>query len=342
MNEISEKLGLDIDEQFYKPARKNNTRTSIKDVVTMIPNYNYMADLIQLPKTTKGFIYLLVIVDLATNLFDCEPIKNKESATVLEATKKIFGRKIIKIPYSSIKTDGGTEFKSVWHKWINSKDIFHPISSPHRHTQLSVINNLCKQIEYYLFMFMNQMEIKTAKPYNNWTDIIDLVRDELNKVRKRKAYTPKTIFQQVDKPVKTSGNKFKVGDVMYYALDYPIDSLGRKQPTSTFRTGDRRWSYVPKKIIKLEYYPNEIRYILNIPQHVAFKENQLMKAGKHESEKFIVEKIIGKKIENRKVYYLIKWKGYPKEKATWEPKTLLIQDGLNQMIGIYEEGNNNK
>ena len=41
------------------------------------PNFNYMSDLIELPTTTEHYKWLLVVVDLATNLFDIEPMKNK-------------------------------------------------------------------------------------------------------------------------------------------------------------------------------------------------------------------------------------------------------------------------
>ena len=34
---------------------------------------------------------------------------------------------------------------------------------------------------------------------------------------------------------------------------------------------------------------------------------------------YAVEKIIGKKIEDNEIHYLIKWEGYPKDQSTWEP-----------------------
>lgn len=36
-----------------------------------------MSDLIVLPETNEGYKYLLVVLDLATNLFDYQPIKRK-------------------------------------------------------------------------------------------------------------------------------------------------------------------------------------------------------------------------------------------------------------------------
>ena len=52
-----------------------------------------------------------------------------------------------------------------------------------------------------------------------------------------------------------------------------------------------------------------------------------------EGEEYIVEKILDKRIEERKtVYYLIKWKGYGDEDNTWEPKLNLG----SEMIKEYE------
>jgi len=40
----------------------------IKNNIPRIEDYNFMADLIEMPETLKGNKYILVIADLATNL----------------------------------------------------------------------------------------------------------------------------------------------------------------------------------------------------------------------------------------------------------------------------------
>ena len=36
--------------------------------------------------------------------------------------------------------------------------------------------------------------------------------------------------------------KYKVGDLVYYRSEVPLDAFGNKQNTSNFRMGDYRWN----------------------------------------------------------------------------------------------------
>lgn len=51
---------------------------------------------------------------------------------------------------------------------------------------------------------------------------------------------------------------------------------------------------------------------------------------------YAVEAIIGKKMRNRKLHYLVRWAGYPAEEATWEPLRHLA--GSAAAIADYEAG----
>ena len=58
----------------------------------------------------KGFLYCLVVVDIATNITDAEPVKKLDANSVLKAIQKIYDRKILSLPHELI-TDQGNEFK---------------------------------------------------------------------------------------------------------------------------------------------------------------------------------------------------------------------------------------
>ena len=297
-----------------------------------------------MPHTKKGIKYLLVITDLATNAFDIEPLKNKDSESVLEAFKKIQKRKYVNITKkntTSIRTDAGKEFLSVFDDYLHSKDmnILHSIAIPNRHKQNANVENLNRLLGRLFNGYMNTIEKETGKPFNEWDDIIDKVRDKVNKIRTIKTKTRKGYIEDIvrnlkdydfEKKVQNNENendypevfdvvmknpKFKVGDLVYVKLDYPENALGHKQDTSTFREGDYRWSQVSKKIKKVLLYDKGYRYIVNTYENTAFSENELMKSN-DDVEKYVIDYLDGKKTMNRKIYYLVKWKGYKKNMGT--------------------------
>ena len=333
------KKSLDIDDKFTKSVKKPKEQTKINDAITQLPYYNYMADILFLPKTKERYKYLLVIVDMATHEFDIEPMRTKEAKEVLSAMRQIFSRKYIKKPEASLRTDNGTEFKGVVDKYLKDNHIFHSVTMPYRHQQLSMVESLNRTLGILFNGYMNSVEKKTGKIYNEWTDVLEKVRKGLNKIRYVKPpYTEKTIFEYKDEPVNMSKKpKYKVGQLVHYQLSYPENALGHKQPTSQFRVGDYRWSSVPKKIKEIVYYSGEIpyRYILDNMPNVSFTDAQLMKS-KEKVVKYTVKKIIGKKKVKNKIYYKVWWKNYKKKDATWEPKTQLVEDGLQQYIDEYE------
>ena len=174
---------LEIDETYTKPVKKPKKYTKIKDVITPLESYNYMADILYLPEdeNTKDK-YLLVMTDLVTHECDFEPIKNLQSDTVLKAMKNIFKREYLAKPKATIRTDGGNEFKGVFHKYLYDNNIFHSTTLPYRHTQLSAVDNLNKTLGRIINGYMNTKEFKTGKPYTNWVHILPIIRSELNDI----------------------------------------------------------------------------------------------------------------------------------------------------------------
>ena len=103
MKAILDKLG--IDETYTKEVKKPKYFTKIKDNIPLEGDMNFMADLIMLPTTKKGFKYLLTCDDLATDEFDIEPLLNKTPADVLKGLQAMFKRSYIKKPQASITMD---------------------------------------------------------------------------------------------------------------------------------------------------------------------------------------------------------------------------------------------
>jgi len=342
MNAIIKKLGLEkelVDTQITKKEKKF---TSVKSNIPLAPDLNFMADLLFLPEATIGkkkYPYCLVVVDLASDEFDIEPVSNKEPQTILDAFKSINKRKYIKVDDKSatLATDGGNEFKGVFAKWLYDESIFHKITFPNRHTQLSNINYLTRQLGKLFNLYMNSRERETGKVYKNWTDIIDNVREVLNEHRKKKLPKDLSTYEGPIVDIKAPPNKYKVGDIVIRKLDTPENALGVQQ-SGQFREGDVRWSQ-PQKIERVLYYPPPInyRYMLSGINNASFTEAQL-KPSEAKQEEFKVKGIIDKRKVNNKVEYLVQWKGYKKEDNTWEPRKTLMED-VPQLIKAYDKAN---
>ena len=288
-----------------------------------------------LPEDKKGYKYLLVIVDIGNNEFDIEPIKSKTSKSVLNAMKTIFSRDYLKEPKASLSTDDGTEFKDEFNTWLVKNKIYHKVAIAGRHSQQSNVESLNKQLGYIFNLYMNMKEKESGKVFKEWTDVIDTVRIELNKLRK----LPNQSISKYNYPLVNTDAipKFKKGDVVYYNSEFPLNALGKKQPTTNFRQGDYRYNIDAKKIKFVLPYSGNVpfRYVLEGLPNVSYTENQLMLSDEKET-KYTIKDIIGKKKINNKIHYLVWWNGYKKKEATWEPKTQLIKDGLSDYIDRFD------
>ena len=330
---------LNIDESFTKKKNeKQKDFNHIKNNIPLIEDYNFMADLLELPETKNKNKYLLAVVDLATDEFDIEPLKNKTPKDVLNGLKAMFKRTYIKKPYGSISTDNGNEFKGIFHKWMIDENIFHKVNIPNRHTQMANVEALNKQLGRLFNGYMNKQEEQTRKVYKNWDDIIDIVRKELNNHRKKKL----TKYDLNDYPVVDIEKqpKFKVGDIVHHNLEWAENALGHKQSTPNFRVGDYRYNKVPKKIIKVIYMNDKpyYRYLLEGIPNASFSEYQLIQSKEKET-KYKVKQIIGKRKNKNGIEYLIWWSGYKKANSSWEPENQLIEDGVKPLIDKYNNNN---
>ena len=313
MNKILKELN--INEKYSKPVKIKKEFSKVKDNIPLKADYNFMADLLELPETKKGFKYLLVVVDLATDEFDIEPITNNKSLTVVDAMKKMFKRRYIKKPYASIRTDGGPEFKDAFDKYCYENNILHKVGVAGRHQQTSNVERLNRELGRLFNGYMNAVEEQTGETFKEWVEVVPKVRTMLNDFRKKPEGDPFTdIYPTADLTVQS---KYKVHDVVYRISEKPLDALGRKQPTQNFRMGDYRWERIPRKIIRVLRYAGKvpIRYILENLPNVAYAENELMPAEEKQAM-YVVQSVKAKRTTNGVKELLIKWKGY--KKPSWE------------------------
>jgi hypothetical protein len=237
-------------------------------------------------------------------------MKGESAEETLSAYKKIMKRGIIKIPYASMLTDGGSSFKSVFHKYLYENGVNHRVARVGRHHQLSNVDSLCRQLGSIFNGIMNKKEEETGKVSKAWAHAIEEVRGKLNNYRRsRGVKIPKDIttheypiFDNVIpkikiKKLKKGGDlkedindhpieeekytqikpKYKVGDLVNVLLEEPQTILGKKQPTKQFRMGDLRLEKKKRKIIKVLYYsgPNPYRYLVEVLPNASYTEQEL-------------------------------------------------------------------
>ena len=129
-------------------------------------------------------------------------------------------------------------------------------------------------------------------------------------------------------------------------LDEPMSVL-RKKLHGKFRTGDIRWDPEIRTIKKLILNPEQPpMYLVNGPHgklgvsRCAYTRKQLQVVPKNENpppdsvirgkpKKYIPEKILKQRTQKGELQYLIKWKHYPLDKATWEPAKNIKEDVPN-------------
>lgn len=342
LKSLIKKLG--IDETNTTPPPKAKQFTHVKDNVYPDDDYNYAVDLLFLPQTSEGFRYLLVAVDLWSDEFDIEPLKSKEPEEVLNAFRKMFKRKYIKKPKGSVRTDSGNEFKGEFKDYLFNESILKKESVKGRHTQMGSVESLNRILGKLFNGLMNMKEEKTGERFVEWTDFVSLVRKELNDYRKERRKKQKINQLEIDKIAKgiDKDSKFKVGDVVFYALDVPRDALNNEQSTQKFREGDYRWAKAPKKIINVFFYGDPIayRYELEGIKNVSYTDKQL-RPSKEKETKYDVKSIIGERQRNKKKEYLVWWKGYLVKDATWEPEQKLEEDfgkdHLKALLDVFKE-----
>jgi transposase InsO family protein len=263
---------LNIDDFFTKGLKRPKKYTRVKDVVYPKEDYNFMADLLQLPQTDKGYNYLLVVVDLWSDEFDIEPVKTSKSKEILTAFKKIIKRSHLNLPYASITTDGGPEFKKDFQQFLYKNNIYKKTTKKGRKTQNANVESLNRLLGRLINGWMNTQEKKTNKKFVNWDNkkMLNIIRTEFNKIRKKPDGELKLGEYKDTIP------KFKVDDEVFYYLDNPVNVLGENQ-RGTFREGDVRWSLKPVKIKQILRYPGNIpyRYLLNGVKNASYTEQQL-------------------------------------------------------------------
>ena len=328
---------------------KKEKRCERPKVIVWKANAVHQADLCPMPTAdSKGFIYFLTVVDVATRILDAEPLKTKSSNDVLKAFKRIYRREYLRPPTVRLEVDDGNEFKFVVRDYfINDLHVLVKLGKPGRHRQQCYAEKANQSLQEPLNQRMTAQEMKTGEPSSDWSDDLPIMVKALNKLWKRDPLQiPRDSPRITDKDeLLPEGTRVRV------ALDEPISVLGKKLH-GKFRTGDIRWDPDIKVIRKLMLSPNQPpTYLVSGPHgklgvsRCAYTRKQLQIVPDNENpppdsvirgrpERYVPEKILKQRTRKGQLQYLVKWERYPESEATWEPADQLQEDVPN-LISTY-------
>jgi hypothetical protein len=317
-------------------------------VLAWLENAVQQADLCKMPED-KGYIYFLVLVELACRKVDAEPIQNKEAETVLNAFKAIYRRGRIIPPTHRIEVDSGLEFNN----WLIRTFFTHTIGvlirygQTGRHRQQCYAEKAIQEIQKPLFQRMSAQEMLTGQESTEWVDDFCSIVDAVDRKWRR---DPPTLCLDPPK-ISEDDELLPEGTRVRVKLEDPISVLGKKLH-GKFRTGDIRWHPEVQTIKQLTLSPGQPpMYLLNGPHgrlgvsRCAYTRKQLQivpdgeKAPPHSvirgrPEYYVPEKILKQRMKKGKLEYLVKWRRYSEDQATWEPAKKIKEDAP-RLIDIF-------
>ena len=342
MNKILTELKI-LSSENENSLVKNLTKTPLKEPNKVMPHTNapvenatQQADLLFLPND-DGYRYCLVVVDIATRKVDAEPLKTKESNEVKKALQKIYKRRILKSPLR-LEVDAGNEFEGAFSKYFKTmlKMVKKIVG---RHRQQSVVETKNFQIGKILNTRMLVEEINNDDTSRSWVDILPKVIQLINKY-----FSHKPMIVDVNEPIKTnkfSSSMLTVGTRVRKQLDNPVDYVNENNLSGKFRAGDIRWSKTVSTITSFYLRPAQPpMYQLDNDKRVAYTKYQLqvvrddeVRPSTQSQNKWNIERLIRRYKRNNKIYFEVKWEGYPK--TTNEPRSNLMKD-VPEMVREFE------
>lgn len=357
-SELEELFGLSKSKKKPKDKVVHNLHeTPTKDKGVNAPRYQPMAanlvdeaDLLFMPDD-DGKKYILVVSDIGSRKVDAEPLATKENTEVLAAFEKIYNRGILKLP-TKIDVDPGSEFQGAVKKWFTDKGIFMRVGKVGRHRQQAIVERKNQTIAKALFKRMAAQELLTHETSRQWVSDLPKLITVMNKLTAKNFKEPKLATT----PVCTgpSCNLLDIGTKVRVQLEQPRDMVTGKVLAGKFRSTDLRWDPQIRIIREILLRPGSPpMYLLdgNVGKRntepVAYTKNQLQLVPENEQyptkaiirgtpTQYVIDKILGKIKIKGKIYYRIKWRGYPESEATNEPRSELIKD-QPALIKTYDE-----
>lgn len=299
---------------LHKPVRKNFARR--RTIVGGI-DQQWQADLIDLQKLKKdndNYSYLLTVIDVLSKYAWVVPVKNKTSASIIEAFKQIFSKG--RVP-SKLQTDEGKEFlNKPFQTFLKERKVGF-FTSYNQDIKASVVERFNRTLKEKLWRYF------TKKNTLRYLEPLPRFVRAYNRSYHRSI---KTAPAEVD--------SFNQEDVWQNLYGHPKKEKLRK----LFKMGDRVRISKARRHFKKGYLPSwtdelftvsrvnktkPVTYFLkdDLGSELlgTFYQEEIQKVG--DKDIFRVEAVLERRGNN----FLVKWYGYPESFNSWIPKSAFRQ-----------------
>ena len=319
VNRLREQTGSDPTEwlraqkvySLYKPARRRFRRR--KYIVSGIDSLWQadLADMKSISRWNEGYNYILVVIDVFSKYVWAEPVKSKDSKTVLAAFKKVLSSDERKP--ESFMTDKGGEFSNQAMKSYCTKNQINYYTSQNPDTKAAVAERVIRTLKSRLYRYF---EHKKSWKY---IDVLPLIVDSYNKSKHRSiGMAPKAVTKETEQQVrqklyppkkeKPIHFKYNVGNKVRIAREKPVFGKGYTQQwTDEIFTISQRLITDPP-VYKLKDYNGEV-----ITGTFYEPELQLVT----DTGVYDIDKILRTRTRNGKKEFFVSWKGYPESMNSW-------------------------
>lgn len=241
--EIDKSASNDVIKLYNKPPKEKKNEIPIG----VYTNGLQLIDILYLPDD-DGYKYCLTVIEPDTRIVDAEPMKKKDGKTVVNALKRIYNRKILKLP-RMIKMNNESEYKEV-KNYLKDNDVASFVTMTGRHRSMAYVEWANKTIKKLIMMKKTRKELEKGEEDKEWTSILPRIITAMNKKYKREGYNYEKELEK--EPIFTKRNRIilQEGTKIRIKLDNPITTSGKKLKGS-FREGDIRWS---PKIYEIEKF----------------------------------------------------------------------------------------
>ncbi len=296
---------------LHKPVRYNFQRN--KTIVLSIDDQFQadLCDMTSLAKDNDNHKFLLTCIDCFSKYAWVEPLHRKSSDNIVRAFERIFA-KDKRVP-KRLQTDKGTEFLNKPVQQFLKKHNVHFFTTE-TEMKASIVERFNRTLKTRMYKYF------TAKNTLRYIDVLqDLVNAYNNTSHRSIGMVPANVTKRHELEIRQrlyGVKNIKHSKKYKYNVD---DEVRISKARRTFKKGYLpQWTEEHFHIHSRKFYAEPLYELRDLSGEVlqgTFYEKELQKV--RPLAEYRVEKVIRKKKQGNKVFYLVQWKGYSDKFNTW-------------------------